>query len=70
MSLSSLKTLPKRDRELIDRFAEAAKSHGWMEDQGTGSDVDHAREEYDAAFAALEKRMLHLNKRASTNPYR
>ena len=42
----------------IERFDAAAQAWGWQSDQGTGSRVDEAEAEYEAAKADLERLVL------------
>ena len=49
--------LTKRDRELLIDFAEAAKYHGWQEDQGFGTEPARAAAAFEKAYAAMERRL-------------
>lgn len=52
----------RRSFALLDEFAEAAKIHGWTEDQGTGKSVDNAKTSFDESFNALRKRLIELHR--------
>ena len=47
--------LSKKSQTLVDDLAEAAKQHGWAEDQGVGKSVDNAKENYELSKKALER---------------
>jgi hypothetical protein len=51
-----MKTAPKSAIEkALERFGEAAKAHGWQEDQGFGRQVDIAKSEFAAARKNLRR---------------
>lgn len=51
-------------RKKINDFAEAAKSWGYMEDQGSGPDVSVTYDAYDEAKNDLEQYVANLLKKA------
>lgn len=57
--------LSKASRDRIEEFDEAAKSWGYTSDQGSGRSVPNSEAEYNRTKKALEKRCLHLEKKAS-----
>lgn len=53
----------KRAQKYIDAFSEAAKSHGWMEDQGTGNAVTNAEQNFIETKVALERFVSRLERK-------
>lgn len=49
-------------KQLVDEFGEAAKYHGWQQDQGTGRSVDAAEEGYKETKAVLMGYITKLQK--------
>lgn len=56
--------LTPRARQLIKEFDEAAASHGWQQDQGSGEAVEQASKTYTEAKGRLETYVLNLQKKA------
>jgi hypothetical protein len=54
--------LSKTSHTVFSDFDDAAQDWGWMCDQGGGSAVQSSKEMYEEAKAALERRLLYLEK--------
>ena len=53
--------LEKRGQQLVDNLCEAAKYHGWQQDQGVGKEVDKAKQEFDMAKLQMEQYIAKLH---------
>lgn len=57
--------LMKTSRLRLEAFDAAAQTHGWERDQGTGSRVIDAENEYNTTKSALEQRIAYLENMVS-----
>ena len=53
--------LEKRGQQLVDNLCEAAKYHGWQQDQGIGNEVQKAEVHYNQAKLELEQYISNLH---------
>ena len=52
--------LGKVSADLLKDLEDCAMSHGWQQDQGTGSGVAGAKANFDEAHDAMTQRLLYL----------
>ena len=60
--------ISRTSERAVRDLEEAAKSHGWAEDQGTGARVRNAAEEFERAGRALRRRIARLERAAAKDP--
>lgn len=53
--MSNINPISKDAKKVIKKFAEAAKLHGWEEDQGVGNGPAKAEEKFNKRLHELEK---------------